>query len=63
MTMKWVVERDVMVEVLQDLVSITEKSAVMPITSNVKMSIQGNTITMVTTDTKLQIKAINSLSL
>lgn len=55
--MKWVVERDVMVEVLQDLISIIEKSAIMPITANVKMSIYGNTISLVATDTKLQIKA------
>lgn len=60
--MKWVVERDVIVEVLHDLVTIAEKSAIIPITSNVKMTIYGNSISMVTTDTKLQIKAMVSLA-
>ena len=60
--MKWKVSKLAVVETLQNLISIVEKAALTPITLNVKLTVRNGQMTLVTTDTRLQIKAVLQVS-
>lgn len=59
--MKWKINKEKMVTTLESLEKIVEKATITPITGNVKMTLNENELTLVATDTRLQIKAVISL--